>query len=371
MLPFRMVAACLYALLVSGCTHLNLEDCPDRVLGNDTRARLRTSHYRVQLADEGLAASRFLPYAIMSAYAYRDGAKCTPNANDKRIGDAEQQQLLTALAATTPEDSRWTLVRELESADGRKLQLGLAGDCEDELGMMFHVWQRQQGDQTFVTIAFRGTSRANDWLYGNLWWLVRFLPMDNQLERAQKHAKEILAAYQQRELTLHHPRPVVTSTGHSLGGSLAQFILYSNPKDVSQAIAFDPSSVTGFAAAGKANQHEGCACLGELGPEARIIRVYQSYEVLANLRIFHKIFFPPERHVQEVRFPFATSWNPIAKHSMKEFALNLAATAHHQPIFDPGRQWYASDNALCTNKLVEKQKNSCAINSENGRACPQ
>jgi hypothetical protein len=39
--------------------------------------------------------------------------------------------------------------------------------CEDDKGLMFHVWQRRLGNQTHVVIAFRGTSGDGDWIYGN------------------------------------------------------------------------------------------------------------------------------------------------------------------------------------------------------------
>jgi pimeloyl-ACP methyl ester carboxylesterase len=71
------------------------------------------------------------------------------------------------------------------------------------------------------------------------------------------------------------------TTGHSLGGGLAQHMLYSFPDHVEQAIVFDPSSVTAYADVDHTNQVQACACeipaLQQSGfliePEARILRV--------------------------------------------------------------------------------------------------
>ncbi|MBL0087468.1 MAG: hypothetical protein IPP44_12485 [Ideonella sp.] len=49
--------------------------------------------------------------------------------------------------------------------------------------------------------------------------------------------------------------------------------------------------------------------------------------MLALLRSFHKAFLPPERHVQELRFPFASTWNLVAQHSIQAFTRQLQAAA--------------------------------------------
>ena len=335
---------------VMGCTHFKLDDCPESgVLGKDT-PRMRTSHYRVQLANTAAAANRFVPYAMMAAYAYRDGKGCNADETDNPLASDAAAEIERFL--TTPNDGgAWT----------RASDLGLPGDCEDGRGLLFHVWTRPATSYTEVVIAFRGTSGVADWIYGNAWWLTRFVNEDDQYKRARTHTRRILDHFKRELASRGLPEPRFISTGHSLGGGLAQHVLYAYPTEILQAIAFAPSSVTGFVAVGKREQRDGCACRKDLKVEGRLIRIYESYEVLSNLRIFHKIFFPPERHVQEVRFPFKTSFNPIARHNMLKLAKNLRAASADLKRSDLDKPWYASRETMCTQKLEDAQARSCLI----------
>lgn len=345
----RRLASLAACALVCACSHIELEDCPAGVLGNDTLPRLRSSHYRMQLADTAAAANRFVPYALMSAYAYRDDAGCHADDRDNKVSQADADALRRMLATTAPPESPWTLVPELGPPRG----------CEDEVGLMFHVWQREAGARTFVVIAFRGTSGRGDWTYGNLWWFTRFVHPDNQLERAADGAQRVIDYFDHKALAAGRERPRYFATGHSLGGGLAQHVLYAHPRDVAQAVVFDPSSVTGFVSVGRENQQDGCACDADLTPEARILRVYESYEILSELRIFHKLLFPPERHVQEVRFPFDSSWNPLAEHSMQNLATRLHGAANQPKVGAQNQPWYASRDQVCTDQFVSAQVVSC------------
>ena len=161
------------------------------------------------------------------------------------------------------------------------------------------------------------------------------------------------------------------TTGHSLGGGLAQHVLYSNPDTVNQAFAFDPSSVTGYADQSPATQVSACQCRQDSPDgEARIYRAYDSYEILASLRIVHKTFLPPERHIQEVRFPNSHS------HSMKGLAFYLLDNSRTvSPHSDP---WFAgkgdhTSNETCTAAFIRQQRNSCNIVvwPEQWNKCPQ
>lgn len=374
-----VMGAALVAVVLAGCTHIAIEDCPDgAVLGNNDpgTARLRTSHFRVILADEAAAAARVLPYALMSAYAYRMGDACQDE-NEVRIDDARKAQLEGWLRTTTGSGPAW----ERNESFSTRSPKGDPG-CEDEEGLMFHVWERELGNRTYVVLAFRGTSGGlGDWWYGNLWWFTRFLTQDNQLSRAAAHAQRVIEAYEARAAAGAKQPPRFVATGHSLGGGLAQHVLYRFPDRVEQAIVFDPSSVTGFAAVGQDRQLAGCTCDPEplrdrgvtISPEARILRVYQTYEALANLRIFHKIILPPERHVHELRFPFEASWNPVSRHSMFDLAEKLRSASDVQVTAPKGIGWLASRSPACTEKLLAGQAASCqrAVTAGSLVPCPQ
>ena len=355
--PTALPVLALAAILAAGCVDLHVTDCPDGVLGKDT-PRLRTSRYRVELADRSAAAARFLPYALMSAHAYRDGETC--DAKGQQLTGDEAKAFETALQATAP--GGWSRVAGFGPKD----------DCEDERGMMLYVWQRPAGGwPEEVVVAFRGTHGWVDWRYGNLWWFTRFFEDDNQVSRARAAAGRVLAHFKAEARKHGRPEPVFNSTGHSLGGGLAQHVLYAYPNEVRQAIVFHPSSVTGYVAVGAENQVAGCSC-DKVAPEGRFMRVYESYEILSVLRIFHKTFFPPERHVQEVRLPLKSGWNMLAGHNMGDFARGLKEWAS-EGAANPRPAWFDAKGDQCTARLVSGQEKSCKVHitTDKAKYCPQ
>jgi pimeloyl-ACP methyl ester carboxylesterase len=351
----------LCASFLAGCTNFAIEDCPKgEVLGNNDEgsARLRTSHYRVILAEPAATAARFVPYAIMSTYAYRINDGCTDRGNKVRVDPERRAELLAWLKHTADDANPWQLDPTFGTQDRQSGRIG----CEDDVGLAFNVWRRTIGEQEQVVIAFRGTSGPGDWMYGNFWWFSRFFATDNQLSRARSYGAKIIRHFDSQARENGAPPPRYVVTGHSLGGTLAQHLLYTFPKRIDQAIVFDASSVTGFAdpAISREDRIAGCSCESGLGPEARIIRIYQTYEVLANLRLVHKLWLPPERHVQELRFPFAASWNPISRHGMYEFTANMQKLSGLRRMDEVGQSWFASKASACTAPLIQKQKDSCA-----------
>jgi pimeloyl-ACP methyl ester carboxylesterase len=165
--------------------------------------------------------------------------------------------------------------------------------------------------------------------------------------------------------------PRYFTTGHSLGGGLAQHVLYSYPTRIVQAFAFDPSSATGFVGQTVENQIAACSCDPSVADgEPRIYRVYDAYEILSNLRIFHKIVFPPERHVQEVRFPHKRS------HSMLGLTEYLNSNANQER--DKQFPWFRgvgefSPGVSCTDAFIGGQRSSCIVpvTRDSWTKCPQ
>jgi hypothetical protein len=345
---------------IAGCTHFGIDDCPTgAVLGEDI-PRVRSSHYRMALANLPAAAARFLPYAVMSAYAYRDGPDCNPG-GENPVSDDKAAKLAELLNKTTGAGSPWKR---------GPAHLEPAGNCEDERGMMYNVWHRQVDGRIEVVIAFRGTSTTNDWWYGNLWWFTRYIFTDNQITRARDRGR-IIIDYFKKEAQAADEQVRFYTTGHSLGGSLAQHVLYAYSREVMQAIVFDPSGVTGFDDLSLDQQLEGCSCGEVPAPETRMMRVYESGEILSNLRIFHKIWFAPHRHIQEIRLPLIKSSNPIAGHGIAAFAEKLAEATSGTFVSDPKAAWYASSDAQCTARFIEGQQASCRIKATSDEKCPQ
>jgi len=294
----------------------------------------------------------------MSALSYANGESCVSGPGlDPQIRASLERLLRESVA-----DAPWERVPEF----------AMHGGCEDDLGLFYDVWKRQTPEGLDVALVFRGTtSGTDDWVYGNLWWFTRFVTKDNQYTRARLLAKRVL----EKEWTQTLPpgaRVRFMAAGHSLGGGLAQHVLYAFPAQVKQAIVFDPTAVTAFASVPEQDQLAGCSCEKELGSEARILRVYESYEVLSNLRIFHKTFFPPHRHIQEVRFAFSDDPNVVSQHSMSMLAKHLQQLATTRSDGADLVRWYASPVAECTARFETSQARSCtAASGGSAPTCPQ
>ena len=360
-IPGCVLALSFFVMLVlPSCAALILEDCPkggDPVLGKD-KPRIRSSRIRMFLADPAAAAAHLVPYAAMSAYAYSEDQDC---GHKHKLTEEEKKELEMTLNEPDNKGARWERISELEKA----------GACEDDLGLFYHVWKKESADAIDITLAFRGTWGVKDWYYGNARWFTRFITKDDQYRRSEIYAKSVIDHFRTMTAT-HNSKKALRfyATGHSLGGGLAQHVLYKYPRDFLQAYAFDPSSVTGFTDQDGQTQIEGCACLPELGPEARIYRVYESYEILANLRIVHKLFFPPTRHVHEIRFPFSNSTNLIGQHSMVKLANSLAIEAKKKPQNEYASPWYSGVVTSCTSLFENAQQLHCKADATIHSTCP-
>ena len=343
----RRTELAVLLVILQGCTHLAVDDCGGKVLG-ENEPRIRSSRFRMFLADLPAASNRFAPYAAMSTLAYAEDTNC--GTTEPKMTAEERTNLETHLSA-----KGWQEVKDVEWVP----------PCEDELGLFFRVW-KLESDTKHVVIAFRGTWGYKDWLYGNLHWFTRLLPMEDQFSRARTAAQRVFDRFPDdpRRATRFY------TTGHSLGGGLAQHILYSYPKRVTQAVVFDPSSVTAFADQSSADQVSACECDSkDLNGEPRILRVYDAGEILANLRIFHKIFFDPERHIQEVRFPNAAS------HSMKGltfyFLTKANSSANYSVPWYSGKGNYTATES-CTAAFSRGQRTSCeaTVTKDHWDRCP-
>lgn len=356
-------------LLFAGCTHLSVDDCVEpggKVLGEDV-PRIRSSQVRMKLEDGRAGAARFAPYAAMAALAYEEAASCS--SKKKKLSPEELEKLRSVIEASSRSGARWQIVEAISPP----------GFCQDDIGFSYHVWSRKAGGKLDVVIAFRGTDNDNtdDWVYGNLYWVTHWFTKENQYGRAEEKARRVIEYFRTGP-----GRPTdgteirFNSAGHSLGGGLAQHILYALPEDINQAYAFDSSPVTAHTDTDIRDRIvSACSCLPELGAEARIYRFYESYEVLTHLRFIHKLFFAPNRHIQEVRFGYEASPNAIARHSMLDLALNLGADAEAEPTRPYVAPWYSGHGSKngksCTAVFEDAQRQSCAVPADSEHPCPK
>jgi hypothetical protein len=196
----------------------------------------------------------------------------------------------------------------------------------DAYHLRVEVWERQS--PAAVAVAFGGTVFRNemDWL-ANLRW---FTPGHEdeytltQVAFAKAFADECIKRHQLGQ-------PVSTqlySTGHSLGGGLAQQFAYALPDvpsvpRVEKVYAFDPSPVTGFFSVDKKLREINRASL-------KIDRIYERGEILAIARSLMSLFWKPSAAapaIRGARYNLFYTCNPVAGHSMKMLAGKLEAAA--------------------------------------------
>ena len=118
--------------------------------------------------------------------------------------------------------------------------------------------------------------------------------------------------------------PQIFSTGHSLGGGLAQQFAYSLPPNpavprLTKVFAFDPSPVTGFYSVPERLRTDDSKGL-------LIDRIYERGEFLAYFRSLTNFFYKPTAvnpKIRQIRYNLWKTLNPFAGHSIAEFALKL------------------------------------------------
>jgi hypothetical protein len=189
------------------------------------------------------------------------------------------------------------------------------------------VWERHEPPAVAVT--FGGTVFNNDadWR-ANLRWFLPGRTGDEYTEVVQTFAPAFDVEFKRRAQSMDRERLSrleIYSTGHSLGGGLAQQFSYSLPLDclkrVKQVYAFDASPVTGFFSVAQG--------LRDANKKGLLIdRIYERGEILALLRSLTSLFYKPSAinaAIRGVRYNLFRAWNPIAAHSIDELAEKLDA----------------------------------------------
>ena len=290
-------------LLLSGCYSVSTK------LDNDRTADRRLAYS---------AASR--PFAMMCALVYEpDPAPEKLKAESK----AKRAHDLRAVFEGELSHSGW--VRR-QPPLGRQLPSARATAA----GMAYDIWINAELKPKVVAIAFRGTE-AGDWRdwWSNLWWLTRFLPGDNQYAACEHEFDGVFAEFADE---LKAGETVFITTGHSLGGGLAQCLRYLWPLDVRQCYAFDPSPATARSARSETSKRD-FDCLPPVDgfPGALTMRLYEKGEILAYVRAQLRIFYPISGQINEVRFDFRSGINPFSQHNMALLAQSIDASAKEIP----------------------------------------
>jgi pimeloyl-ACP methyl ester carboxylesterase len=317
--------------------------CPGLISGN--LPLIESSRLRMSFKAPAAAADRFVSFAAMSALAYVGAA---PKCQRPSLDRGTQEILSTVLAA-----KGW-----------RAVTGEFMPTCEDATGLFYRAWVHgaDNPSRKTIAIAFRGTDDRRDWK-SNLRAILR--PSEDQYGGARSAARKLV-----EEMTKAHEGQSITfvATGHSLGGGLAQHVLYDQPRRFRQAVGFNSSPISGKGDVSKRDRKEACTCREDLNAEARIYRVYESNEMLdivgKGLRN-RTTPTPLDRHEHEIAFDFDTG-NPIRQHSMVALAMRLTKMAGRekgQGLVVRGNgtevlKWYRGVDT-CTARFERGQRAAC------------
>ncbi len=187
---------------------------------------------------------------------------------------------------------------------------------DSKTSLYLEVWEKTSQTPVEVAIVFRGTHEFKDW-WSNLRWITRFIPTGCDQYTL---VRQIIASLVDRARE-RHPGAFLVTSGHSLGGGLAQQAAYAHDS-IKKVVAFDPSPVTGYKSVQKRIRLRDEKCI-------LIERVFEHGEILAYIRQFLRRFLPVssrDPEIVEVRFNLSKG-DPITQHSMVDLAKRMARAA--------------------------------------------
>ena len=302
----------LLFLLLTGCTSMSQETDvalirePGKRTYNDVPEKVAES------------AKTLWEYAVLSDNVYLDASLA-------KIAEAEQDK-----ACSLVRDRRLDLVGWEKWPDVPSPSLTKeAGEVDLEL----EIWEKRSSP-AIIAVAFRGTEfeSSGDWR-ANLRWFFRFIPgfRDQYMVVSEKVGAEVLQKVKREQDvgSTKYSDVRIVSTGHSLGGGLAQHLAYSFPAiktsdgklmpRVSAVYGFDPSPVTGWFSVPSELRQANAQGL-------HIDRVFEHGEILAYIRLVLRYVNPPsakDPSIREIRYNFVPSINPFSSHSMRLIACEL------------------------------------------------
>ena len=275
---------------------------PDQVVTREPGHRLLGSTQPI--ANEG---RKDMEFAWLSEAAY-DRA---PNSDDVKSGDCPP-------ADATLQNGGWKRWTDFPDPDLLK-KISISN-------LRLEVWSNEA--EKAVAVTFGGTifTSGKDWK-SNLRWFIPF-HNDEYTTIVKQFGPAFVQEYSQREQLpewAYLQGATLFSTGHSLGGGLAQQFAYALPIHdgvplATKVFAFDPSPVTGFYSVPKAIRDHNSANLA-------IDRIYERGEILAYLRSFINFWMPPSSvnpTIRQVRYNLFYTRDPIKGHSIADLACKLS-----------------------------------------------
>lgn len=182
------------------------------------------------------------------------------------------------------------------------------------LGLKYDLWRNDHNRK--MAVVFRGTVDGHSWL-SNFHWFFKWLPfVQDQYEQVRVILPKLL-----NRLPSEVKEYDLFSTGHSLGGGLAQFASYLSPQ-IAKVFAFNSSPVTGWT--DFTPEHLKKSAKGN-----EIYRIHENGEALEAFRLFMKmtyIFNPmpnKDPYFKEYRFNLRGG-GIVEQHSITQLAQALA-----------------------------------------------
>jgi len=322
--------------LLQGCSSLGQRS--DQALSREPGRR-----FLGHPVDVAVEAHKDWQFAWLSASAYNAHYIESTGAAPPLPADVGQQLILANRAKASdcpkPEDALkaagWIQWDDFPSPTDDGLLESLR-----KVHLRVEVWEHPE--KKSVVVAFGGTvfTNASDWM-SNLRW---FLPLrhDEYTEIQRVLGPAFVKQYRKRAADSRHAylrmenNPRLFSTGHSLGGGLAQQFAYALPFDsevprVERVFAFDPSPVTGYYSVPVDVREKNSKRLA-------IDRVYERGEILAAVRSLTSFVAPPDVDNPKVRgvryalfYNAETALNSVASHSIPVLACRLNAAKDREP----------------------------------------
>jgi len=200
-------------------------------------------------------------------------------------------------------------------------------------GPSFQVWARTRAVRaeraacTEVSIAFRGTASLRDWV-SNFHPLTGYF-VDTYYYQLKRDIDGIIDSIKDLECYKLAPvKPKIVSTGHSLGGGLAQFAALANRPNgprITKVLAFDPSPITGASLVDAEIRTKNSKGL-------TIDRIYQPGEALSYVRSLAQQYPPATSRcnpfVRTVRVDAIPTGGLIGLHGMPALAAQMVQLSY-------------------------------------------
>lgn len=302
----------------------SLTVCVGCVAQSAQTARERVGRTRRVMSQSGTTVwvEKIRDYALMSELAYR---------GTNIVGERWTNQLAfnNALAR-----SGW--VEVTDRADPTYTN-------QNSPGLHFDVWENSTTSPARIAVAFRGTESTDrlDWR-ANSRWALPLTRKGDQYDQAIEYVFPIL----EKAIARLGTNVQVVTTGHSLGGGLAQCIFYSSYAQTNPAVrvqlcyAFDSSPVTSALQFGDRTQRKTALVARNLAEAAAtakkpergssvgccdfgIVRIYEHGEILSYPRSILRQAWPLASFITELRFNFRHEGSSIAQHAMAQLALEF------------------------------------------------